>query len=237
MALPADPRLRLGMGLVLILAVSQLGSLPVALGAVALALGLAVLAGGIAALWHRLLHVEAFMALLFLSLPFTVPGVPLFDVGPLTASHEGAMLAALIAAKVTAAVVLAFAFLGSLDPAQLGPALRALHLPEPLVRLFLMMLRYLSVIRLESTRLQEAMRARSFRPRSNRHTWRSYGNLAGMLLLRGLNRARRVEEAMLCRGDAGLFPQAALPPLGLRGWLPLAGALGLALALTLADRL
>ena len=103
MALPADPRLRLGMGLVLILAVAQLGSLPVALGAVALALGLAVLEGGIAALGHRLLHVEAFMALLFLSLPFTVPGVPLFGVGPLTASHEGAMLAALIAAKVTAA--------------------------------------------------------------------------------------------------------------------------------------
>jgi cobalt/nickel transport system permease protein len=47
------------------------------------------------------------------------------------------------------------------------------------------------------------MRARAFVPRSDRHTWNSYGWLIGMLLVRSLARSRRVFGAMRCRGFQG----------------------------------
>nr|WP_307258251.1 energy-coupling factor transporter transmembrane component T [Kaistia dalseonensis] len=57
--------------------------------------------------------------------------------------------------------------------------------------------------------------ARGFRPRSSRHTWRSHGNLIGMLQVCALDRSRRIEEAMLCRGYGGRFPRRAhSPPTG-----------------------
>lgn len=235
-ALPDDTRVRIGVALLLVLAVSQLDALRLAAASLALVALLAVATGSAAALWHRLWHVEAFLALLLLTLPLTVPGTELMALGPLSVSHEGVALALLIVCKVAAAALLILMLLGSQDPERIGASLRALRVPERLVRLFLMTLRYLALIRIEGARLQEAMRARSFRPGSNRHTWRSYGHLAGMMLVRALDRAVRVEEAMRCRGFAGRMPQTAVPPLGAAEWGWLTGAAVLALALTLADR-
>jgi cobalt/nickel transport system permease protein len=49
------------------------------------------------------------------------------------------------------------------------------------------------------------MRARAFVAGSNRHTWRSLGWLLGMLLVRSLERSRRILAAMKCRGFSGRF--------------------------------
>ena len=57
------------------------------------------------------------------------------------------------------------------------------------MRLFVMTVRYVSVIRMEAARLRTAMKARAFKPSTNRHTYTSYGNLIGMLLVRSLDRA------------------------------------------------
>ena len=95
--------------------------------------------------------------------------------------------------------------------------------------------RYLSLIRDEARRLHDAMRARAFAPRSNRHTWQSYGYLIGMLLVRALERARRVEEAMACRGYSGRFPYAALVAPRARDWVGFALICGLGLGLLLVE--
>ncbi|MDQ0303631.1 cobalt ECF transporter T component CbiQ [Ancylobacter polymorphus] len=236
-AATGDLRLRLVGAFVLIACLSQLHRLPVALAA----LGVVVLAVAVsrppAKLWRRLLHVEGFLLLLFATLPFTLPGQPLFALGPLTASVEGVARAALIAAKVSASALVLVGLLGAVEPARLGGALRGLHVPETLVRLFVLTARYLALIRDEARRLLEAMRVRGFRPGSNRHSWRSYGHLVGMLLVRALARAQRVEEAMLCRGYEGRFPRLALPPPTRRDWAGVTAALAFGLALTLADRL
>jgi cobalt/nickel transport system permease protein len=50
------------------------------------------------------------------------------------------------------------------------------------------------------------MTARAFRPRTDRHTWRSLGWLVGMLLVRSFERAERVLGAMKCRGFTGRMP-------------------------------
>jgi cobalt/nickel transport system permease protein len=165
------------------------------------------------------LHVEGAVLLLFLTLPFAVPGQPLLVVGPLSASVEGVLRAGLIACKISAAVLVIMSLLGGIEPTRIGAALQALRLPESLVRLFVMTARYLSLIGGEARRLNDAMRARAFSPRSNRHTWRSYGYLIGMLLVRALERAERVEEAILCRGYTGRFPHAALPAPSLTDWI------------------
>ncbi len=230
--IPADLRLRLIAAFVLVVSLSQLGRLPVAFGALA---GLAVLCLGQIAP-RRLLHVEGFVGLLFVMLPFTVPGTPVFAFGPLEASAEGLARAALLGCKIPASALVILAFLGGIDPARLGAALHALRLPEPLVRLFTLAPGHVALIGAESQRLRAAMRARGFRPSTNRHTWHSYGNLIGMLIVRALDRARRIDEAMRLRGFTGRFPHPALPRPGARDWM-LAGMAGVAaFGLWLLDR-
>ncbi|TCK31433.1 cobalt/nickel transport system permease protein [Ancylobacter aquaticus] len=232
-----DLRLRLVAAFIVIACLSQLRALPIALAALA-AVGLvAAWRRPDAQLWRRLLHVEAFLLLLFATLPFTLAGRPLFTLGPLTASVEGLERAMLIAAKVSASVLVLTVMLGQVEPARLGTALRGLYVPEAIVRLFVLTARYLGLIRDEARRLQEAMRMRGFRPGTNRHSWRSYGHLIGMLLVRALERAQRVEEAMLCRGYEGRFPRLAQPAPSLRDWAGASAAVVFGLAVTVADRL
>ncbi|WP_334174329.1 cobalt ECF transporter T component CbiQ [Pseudoxanthobacter sp.] len=234
---PADPRLRLVAAVLAVVAVSQLRTLPVAAAVLPLAVLLVVFSRPDRRLWRRMLHVEGFMVLLFLTLPFTVAGPAVATFGPLAVSSTGLARAALIALKVSACVLLLAALLGGLDPARLGATLHALYVPERFSRLFVMTARYVSLIRDEVRRLTDSMRARGFRPRSTRHTWRSYGNLVGMILVRALDRAERVEEAMLCRGYAGRFPYAALSAPQHRDWIAFAVISGTGLLALVVDRL
>lgn len=233
----ADPRLRVVSALFAVAAVSQLGSLTVSATAFGLALLLAALAGADPRLWRRLVHVEGFMLLLFVTLPFTMQGPVVAALGPLTASSTGIERAAVIALKVSASVTVLSVLIGDLDPARLGATLHALRVPERFTRLFVMTARYVALIREEARRLNESMRARGFRAGSNRHTWRSYGNLMGMVLVRALDRAERVEEAMLCRGYVGRYPYAA-PPAPRRGdWMLFAAVSAAGILVLAIDRL
>jgi cobalt/nickel transport system permease protein len=58
----------------------------------------------------------------------------------------------------------------------------------------------------EYGRLADAMKVRGFRPGTNRHTYRTYANMLGALLVRSHDKAARVYEAMVCRGFSGRFP-------------------------------
>jgi cobalt/nickel transport system permease protein len=146
---------------------------------------------------------EGFMVVLLATLPFTVPGEAWLTLGPLTATREGVLTAVLIALKANAVVLALLGLLGGLEPAVLGHALGRLGVPEKLVHLLLFTVRQIALLDKEQQRLRQAMRARAFVPRSDRHTWTSYGNLIGMLLVRSLERSRRIEAAMRCRGFQG----------------------------------
>lgn len=231
--IPADLRLRLVAAAVLAAASSQLHAPAAAAAALALAVAVALAARTPGALWRRALHVEGFVILLVVTLPFAVPGEAMLSVGPLSASAEGFARAGLLALKISASVIFILALLGPAEPIRLGAALHALRAPEGLVRMLVLTLRYLGLAREEARRLQDAMRLRGFRPRSNRHTWRTYGNLVGMLLVRALERGERIEEAMRCRGFVGRFPHAGFAPPPARDWagfatLTLLAAAGLA---------
>jgi cobalt/nickel transport system permease protein len=199
-----DPRLRVLAGGAFALVTVSLSSLSAVLAAFVLA---AFLAGGsglcLRGILWRLVALEGFMFVLLVTLPFTVPGDALVEIGNLTASREGLLSALLIAVKANAIVLCLMALLGGLEPTVLGHALARLGLPEKLVHSMMLTVRQIHVLNQELQRLRQAMRARAFVPRNDRHTWRSYGHLIGMMMVRSLERSRRVLGAMRCRGFQG----------------------------------
>lgn len=203
-------RARLLATLVLLLGITVLHGLPAQALALGLGLGL-VLAGGqpLRPLGRRLLHLEGFLVVLLLLLPLTVPGPSLLDLGPFSIGEAGLRRAVGIVFKVNAAILVIFALIGGLEPLRLGHAARGLGMPLRLVQLFLFTSRYVDVYRGEIRRLLDAMKARAFTPRMSLHSFRAFGNLAGMVLVRALDKSARVEEAMRCRAFDGRLPAIA----------------------------
>src|SRR5690606_32928217 len=95
-------------------------ALAVLIAALAFAVARRVSLGGAL---HRLAHVEGFLVLLLLFLPFTTPGRPVWTPGPLEASAEGLALGLLIALKVNAVAVSLLVLLAGTAPEGLGRAL------------------------------------------------------------------------------------------------------------------
>lgn len=155
---------------------------------------------------RRVLAIDGMMLLLLASLPFSVPGEPLWQWGGLAASREGLLQGLAITAKANAILLLALALLRPMSAVTLGHALRRLRMPASLTHLLLFTVRYLDVLAAEYARLRRAMTARAFRPRTDWHTWRTLGWLVGMLLVRSFERAERIEAAMKCRGFTGHWP-------------------------------
>ncbi|MDZ7752816.1 MAG: cobalt ECF transporter T component CbiQ [Gammaproteobacteria bacterium] len=233
-----DPRLRVVAALAFAGVVASLQDLWVLAGALTIALAVAAAAGLPARLLgRRLVALEGFMVVVLASLPFTVTGETLFAVGPLVATWEGLHRAVAIALRANAIVIMLLALAGTLDPAILGHALARLGVPHKLVHLFLLTVRYMGVMYDEYRRMRLAMRARAFTPGSNRHTWRTYGWLVGMLMVRSLERSRRILDAMRCRGFQGrlyLLPQERWRPRDSLGAMMMALLLGMLIALEYA---
>jgi cobalt/nickel transport system permease protein len=157
--------------------------------------------------WRRLLAVNGFLVLVWLLLPFSfsVPGDAAFSIWGLEATRQGVELSSLISVKALGVTAGALALTRAVSVQELLAAARALGAPEKAAALAFLTARYVSVVGREYRRLRNAMKARGFRARASLHSLRSLGALAGMLLLRGVERAERVRAAMLCRGWAGRF--------------------------------
>src|SRR5690606_10172233 len=104
-------------------------------------------------------------------------------------------------------------------------------------RLFMFLVRYHGIFGVELRRQFDSMRARGFRASLRRHAFRSYGNLAGMILVRSIERAERVDEAMRCRGFSGRFPMRRVRPMTNADARFAALATAAVLTLLLMDRL
>jgi cobalt/nickel transport system permease protein len=153
---------------------------------------------------RRLLPLNAFMVLLVLLLPLSVPGRSLITVGQLSFSLEGLRLAGLVALKGNAVILFMVGLIATMDIMTLGHALHRLWVPAKLVQVFLFTARYIEVLHhKEYDRLVRAMRARHFVAKANRHTYRSVGYLVGMLMVRSFDRSERILRAMKSRGFHG----------------------------------
>lgn len=82
-------------------------------------------------------------------------------------------------------------------------AFRQLGMPRVCVALLAFTYRYVFVVFDELARMRTAQRARTFGRRSPWAVWKSTVQLVAMLLIRSLNRAERVHNAMLARSWTG----------------------------------
>jgi len=201
-----DPRgkIIIGAGFAILVAVAD--SFPVALAGLTLALTWLALARlSLKKILVKLLVVNGFILFLWIVLPWTYPGDPVWQLGPLTATRQGIGMTALITLKSNAIIIGLIALIATVPVTTLGQAMHALRLPDKLCHLLLFTYRYLYVFEVEYQRLVQAMKIRGFQPRTNLHTYRSYAYLAAMLLVRSFDRAESVYQAMLCRGFHGVF--------------------------------
>lgn len=201
-----DPRARIlaALGFAVVVAVSD--RLTTLVAALAASLVAAVFSGISArVLLRRLMPLNLFLLLVVAVVPLGTPGTTLATLGPLEYSLQGLHVAVAVALKANAILLMLAVLVGTIDLTHLGHALHHLYVPEKLIHLFLFTVRYLGVLGREYGRLRGAMKCRGFRPRMNRHTYRTYGYLIGMLLVRSLDRSERILAAMKCRGFRGHF--------------------------------
>lgn len=84
---------------------------------------------------------------------------------------------------------------------EVGLALSQLKLPRVFVTQLLLLYRYLNILIEETARTVRAYTLRS--PREKGIRFQAWGSLAGQLLLRTMDRAGRIYQAMRCRGFNG----------------------------------
>lgn len=201
---PLDPRIRIVMACVFAVVTVALSSL-VALSA---ALLVALLLLELSRLprrqtLKRMAMMDGFIIFTLILLPFSMPGEAIFSLWGMTASWPGLWKAVEIALTANAVILALMVLVGTMEPVTLGHALHRLHCPETLVHLLMFTIRYIEVLREEYLRLRGAMKVRGFRPGTNWHTYRSFGYLVGMMLVRAIERSERILGAMKCRGFSG----------------------------------
>ena len=199
-----DPRARILGATIFAVTIVTLNNLAVLTTGLALAIAL-MLAAQLPSkrTLKRMAAMDGFIVLILLTLPFTVPGAPLFEVFGLSGTKEGIIKASQIALKANAVVLTLLTLVGTMEAAILGHALHRLKVPQNLVHLLLFTVRYIEVLHEEFERLRIAMKARGFRPTNSMHTYKSYGYLVGMMLVKALERSERILNAMKCRGFTG----------------------------------
>jgi cobalt/nickel transport system permease protein len=151
----------------------------------------------------RLLAANSFTLFIWLTIPLTYGGESLGTLGPLAISQEGCHLAALITLRTNAIVLSLIALLATSPIASIGHALEGLRVSPMFCFLLLFSYRYIFVIYQEYQKLTRAARMRSFVPSTSLHTYRTYGYLFGMTLVKSWNRASNIRKAMVLRGFNG----------------------------------
>ncbi len=146
-----------------------------------------------------------FLLLIWIVLPLTYNDGAMMRIGPFDVVKEGVVLSLQITAKSIAILGAFMALVATMTISTLGQALGRMNVPDKIVYLLLMTYRYIFVIEQEYQRLVTAIKIRGFRPGTNLHTYRTYAYLVGMLFVLASVRARRVSQAMRCRGFHGKF--------------------------------
>ncbi len=160
-------------------------------------------------LLRRLAAVNLFLLFLWLTVPWSMAGPTVFHLGPLRCSSTGLQLLCLITLKANAITLFFIACVATMPASRCGHALHALHVPAKLVFLFLFTYRGIFLLADEWQRLKTALRLRGFVAASNLHSYRTLGYLLGLTLVRGMDRAGRIHQAMLLRGFNGSFTSLA----------------------------
>jgi cobalt/nickel transport system permease protein len=153
----------------------------------------------------RFAALNIFVIFLFLTSPFSGKKDAIFSVYGCAYSYEGFIFCCKIALRSNAILLLFTSLVNTVDIVSFAHALSHLKCPDKLVYLLLFTIRYIDVIHNEYLQLKKAMSVRGFKPGMNFHTYKSYANLAAILLVRSVDRSECVYAAMRCRCFKGRF--------------------------------
>ena len=162
-------------------------------------------------LFKRLAPANFFLLFLVVTVPWSMPGTPAWELGPFSFSREGVELILQAAVKCNCILAVFLVLAADMEIADMGAALEQLHMPPKLVFLFLFTFRHIHVIEDEWKRMRTAAALRGFRPKTSMHTYRTIAHMLGMVIVNSMDRSRRIYEAMQLRGFHGVFHTATEP--------------------------
>lgn len=155
----------------------------------------------------RRMAIEVPFVLFAFLVPFVARGEQVVVLG-MAMSRPGLLDAWNILGKATIGVVTAVLLAATTEPRDILRGAERLRVPPTLTQIATFMLRYVAVVLDDMRRMQVALEARGFTPRSPRQ-WPTLARTVGALFLRSYERGERVYLAMLSRGYTGTMPVLA----------------------------
>lgn len=145
-------------------------------------------------LLKRWLKFNVFSLLIWLTLSWKI-GSNGIELNP-----NGIELAKLITLRMNAIVLSVWLLLHHLTDTLLVQAITKLPLPKKLKHLFILTVRYISLLSELNDKMDMAMKARGFQPKFNLFTIKVYAQRVALLLIHAILKAEKAEMAMKARG-------------------------------------
>lgn len=115
-------------------------------------------------------------------------------------NFQGIELAEKLSLRTHLLLISLWLFLWNINDGVLVQAIGKLPLPEKLIQLFVLTVRYIALLGELRQKMDIAMRARGFRPGLNRRTLYVTAQSVALLLIHALLKAETVQMALKCRG-------------------------------------
>lgn len=115
-------------------------------------------------------------------------------------NFQGIELAEKLSLRTHLLLISLWLFLWNINDAVLVQAIGKLPLPEKLIQLFVLTVRYIALLGELRQKMDIAMRARGFRPGLNRRTLYVTAQSIALLLIHALLKAETAQMALKCRG-------------------------------------
>ncbi len=187
---------------------------------------------------RKLIYPLYIASVIFVILIFTTGKTPIFRFGLLVATKEGLRLAALVMLKVLACTSLLLILLATTYMSDIVAALAWVRIPRIVVELVVLMLRYINTITEEFRTLVFAFRSKN--AFSKYISWKkrvyNFGTIAGITIIRSLDRAERVYMAMVARGYDPSKPIVKYDKLSFSGYLGISISALLCVLLIFVDK-
>ena len=135
-----------------------------------------------------------FIALMWVTLSWQIGG------NGIELNFQGIELAEKLSLRTHLLLISLWLFLWNINDAVLVQAIGKLPLPEKLIQLFVLTVRYIALLGELRHKMDIAMRARGFRPRLNRRTLYVTAQSVALLLIHALLKAETAQMALKCRG-------------------------------------
>ncbi|MCX7770393.1 MAG: cobalt ECF transporter T component CbiQ [Proteobacteria bacterium] len=117
---------------------------------------------------------------------------------------ESLFLAIIIGLKIFTGVLLIIIFISTTTIQEMMSVFKKIKAPDTFIDIFMIIFKYIFVLNDESVRMRNAQMVR-LGYNGFRRSLESFGNLIGMVILRGISRCNNMSDALFLRGYKGKF--------------------------------